>query len=95
MATIGILQERAIRRSEVLNEQLQTALTSRVIIEQAKGLLAAHSGRGMDEAFDLLRRFCRLHHLRLVDVARKLAERTLDPRVVLAAPAPTRRGERR
>src|ERR1700710_1740632 len=44
VATIGILQERAIRRGEVINEQLQTALNNRVIIEQAKGVIAERSG---------------------------------------------------
>jgi transcriptional regulator with GAF, ATPase, and Fis domain len=69
VATIGLLQERAIRRGEVLAEQLQGALNSRVIIEQAKGALAQIHGCTIDEAFDLLRRHCRAHGLRLTEVA--------------------------
>lgn len=86
VATIAILQERAIRRAEVLNEQLQAALTSRVIIEQAKGVLAQHSQLHMDEAFNLMRRYARAHNKRLADVARDLTERALDPNAVIAAP---------
>jgi GAF domain-containing protein len=87
VATIGILQERAIHRSEVVNEQLQTALNSRVVIEQAKGVLAHHLGISTDEAFNRLRDYVRGHNLRLADVARLLATRQLDPRM-LALPAP-------
>ena len=85
VATIGILQERAIRRGEVLNEQLQTALTSRVVVEQAKGLLAQHHGISMDAAFDQLRRYARAHNLRLANVARQLATRRLDPATITPA----------
>jgi hypothetical protein len=86
VATIGILQERAIRHGEVLNEQLQTALTSRVVVEQAKGVLAQHHGISMDAAFDQLRRYARAHSLRLVNVARQLATRRLDPATITPAP---------
>jgi transcriptional regulator with GAF, ATPase, and Fis domain len=82
VATIGILQERAIRRGEILNEQLQSALTSRVVIEQAKGVLAQHHGVGMDAAFDRLRRYSRTHNLRLAEVARQLATSQLDPAAI-------------
>ena len=92
VATIGILQERAIRRGEVLNEQLQTALTSRVVVEQAKGVLAQHHGLTMDAAFDQLRRYARAHNLRLADVARQLATSTLDPATITTpTPANSRR----
>ena len=87
IATIGILQERAIRRGEVVNEQLQTALNSRVIIEQAKGVLSHHLGLSTDEAFNRLRGYVRSRNLRLADVARLLATRQLDP-AKLAIPGP-------
>ncbi len=74
VATIGILSERAIRRGEVVNEQLQTALTSRVIIEQAKGILAERGQLNMSEAFDRLRRFARNRNLLLAEVAREIVE---------------------
>jgi GAF domain-containing protein len=69
VATIGLLQERAVRRGEVLTEQLQGALNSRVIIEQAKGAIAQMRGCSVDEAFTLMRGYCRNHNLRLSDVA--------------------------
>lgn len=69
VATIGLLQERTIRRGEVLTEQLQGALNSRVVIEQAKGAVAQHKGITVDEAFDLLRAHARRNSLRLGDVA--------------------------
>jgi hypothetical protein len=72
VATIGILSERAIRRGEVLTEQLQAALNSRIIIEQAKGVLAQRGELGMDAAFDRLRRFARHRNLRLSEVARQV-----------------------
>ncbi|WP_035303988.1 GAF and ANTAR domain-containing protein [Actinokineospora inagensis] len=82
-ATIGILQERAIRRGEVLTEQLQTALNSRVIIEQAKGVLSHAGDLDMDLTFEVLRDYARHHSARLSDVAAQLANATLDPRTVL------------
>jgi GAF domain-containing protein len=83
-ATIGILQERAVRRGETLSEQLQTALNSRVIIEQAKGVLSVTGELTMDIAFTALRSYARRNNLRLSDVARAVADRELDPAVVLA-----------
>lgn len=87
VATIGILQERAIRRAEVVTEQLQAALHSRVTIEQAKGAVAAAIGVSMDIAFDRLRRYARSHNERLSEVARRIVERELDVGAVVPRPS--------
>jgi ANTAR domain-containing protein len=89
VATIGILQERAIRRGEVLNEQLHTALNSRILIEQAKGVLAERGNLSMDTAFDRLRSYARRHNLRLSAVAQQVIDTDLAA-AVLATPATTR-----
>jgi GAF domain-containing protein len=69
VAAIGLLQERAISRAEVLTEQLQSALTSRIIIEQAKGALAQAYGVSVDVAFDAIRSYARRNNRRLSDIA--------------------------
>lgn len=69
VAAIGLLQERAIRRGEALTEQLQGALNSRIVIEQAKGAVAQAKGISVDEAFTAIRAYARRHNRRLTDVA--------------------------
>lgn len=69
VATIGLLHERAIRHHQVLAEQLQGALNSRVTIEQAKGLLSQRFGIEMPEAFGILREYSRDNNRRLSEVA--------------------------
>ena len=82
VATIGLLQERAIRRGEVLTEQLQGALNSRVVIEQAKGALAQLRRVSVDEAFTLMRSYARSNGRRLSEVAQAIVS---DDRSGLAA----------
>ena len=69
VAAIGLIQERAIRHGEVLTEQLQGALNSRVVIEQAKGAVAQARGVSVDEAFVSIRSYARSNNRRLTDVA--------------------------
>lgn len=76
VASIALLQERAIHQGEVLTEQLQTALDSRIAIEQAKGALAQLHGTTPDQAFEKMRTYSRRHGMRLVVVARAV---TSDP----------------
>jgi GAF domain-containing protein len=74
IATIAILQERNIAHAEVLTTQLQGALNSRIVIEQAKGALSRTEGVSVDEAFVLLRDRARRNRTRLVDVARAVLD---------------------
>ncbi|MHB8439977.1 MAG: GAF and ANTAR domain-containing protein [Acidimicrobiales bacterium] len=78
LATISILRHRVTTESQVLNEQLSRALTSRIVIEQAKGVIAERAGTDLAEAFARLRRYARAHNLLLTDVARAAVDGTLD-----------------
>ena len=69
VATIAILQERAIASAEMLTEQLQGALNSRIVIEQAKGVVSREHDVSVDAAFEALRTHARNNHSRLVDLA--------------------------
>jgi transcriptional regulator with GAF, ATPase, and Fis domain len=87
IATIGILQERAIRRQEVVAEQLQVALDSRVMIEQAKGILAERMEMSPAEAFVLLRRYARSHNHSLTQLAATVISGTGSPLVTRPRPS--------
>lgn len=86
VATIALLQERAIRERSMLAEQLQAALRTRVVIEQAKGMLAEYLSTTVDDAFGLLRKYARDHNRGLTDVARELVERKLPHGAVAGRP---------
>lgn len=79
IATIAILQNRHTLAAHELNAQLESALASRVVIEQAKGMIAERRHIPVDEAFTELRGHARSHNLRLADVARSTVDGTLDP----------------
>jgi transcriptional regulator with GAF, ATPase, and Fis domain len=76
VATISLLHERSMRHSDTLHEQLQAALNSRVIIEQAKGKLAERLGIDTTEAFSILRSYARNRNLRLADLAQAFIDGT-------------------
>ncbi len=78
VATIAIMQERAISRAETLTEQLQGALNSRIVIEQAKGMIAHRHGVDVDTAFERLRAHARRSQLRLADLAREIVAGSAD-----------------
>lgn len=70
VAAVGILHQRILVRAEVINQQLQTALNTRTVIEQAKGVLAERGAIDMDQSFTLLRGYARRTNQRLADLAR-------------------------
>ena len=77
VATIGLLQERAVKEQTILTGQLQGALTSRVVIEQAKGILAERLSVAPEEAFTVMRRFARSTSQPLSGVASRIIDGTL------------------
>jgi GAF domain-containing protein len=80
LAALSILQHRASAEAQRLNEQLSVALTSRIVIEQAKGVISERAGIDLADAFARLRGYARNANLPLTDVARAAVNGTLDPR---------------
>jgi GAF domain-containing protein len=88
LATISVLQTRAADEARRVTEQLSRALTSRILIEQAKGVIFERAGVDMDTAFSRLRSFARTNNRRLTEVAEAAIDGTLDPNVWRATPRP-------
>jgi GAF domain-containing protein len=86
IATIAILQHRGVLEAQLVNDQLQHALNSRVVIEQAKGIVAERKSLNMDQAFATLRNHARTHNLRLSDVARDVVSGTLTAAALMRPP---------
>ncbi len=86
LATLSILQHRASTEAQQLNEQLSSALTSRIVIEQAKGVISERAGIGLAEAFGRMRNYARHHNLRLTDVAQAAVNGSLESKA-WAAPS--------
>ena len=79
VATIAILQNRASQEAQAVNEQLTRALNSRIVVEQAKGVIAERLGLEMGEAFARLRGHARNHNLRLADLASPVVDGDIQP----------------
>jgi GAF domain-containing protein len=79
IATIAIVQHQVAVDAQTLNNQLSSALNSRVVIEQAKGKISQATDTDMDGAFRLLRDHARNHNLRLADLAEQVAAGTISP----------------
>ena len=80
---IALLSHRAAQKSAVLAAQLQTALSSRIVIEQAKGMLAQRGGVSLEHAFEGLRSYARNNRLKLADVCTGIVDGTCDQTRVL------------
>jgi GAF domain-containing protein len=86
VATIAILQHRAAQEAQVINEQLTHALNSRIVIEQAKGMVAERLSLDMERSFIALRNHARNHNLRLADVANAVIDGSVAPSALDALP---------
>jgi transcriptional regulator with GAF, ATPase, and Fis domain len=85
VATIGLLHQRNTHDKTILSQQLQTALNSRVLIEQAKGALAAHTNLDVNQAFHKMRAYARCNNLTLTDVATAIIDQTMSIDVLVTA----------
>ncbi len=94
VASIALVQDRAAADQQVVNEQLQLALTSRVVLEQAKGVLSHTAEVDMATSFRMLRQYARDHNLRLSDLAQAVVHRKLPAQVVAVHSAARRDGTR-
>jgi GAF domain-containing protein len=92
VATIAILQERLIREGNLVAEQLHSALDSRIVIEQAKGVIAHSLSLDMPDAFSVLRTYARNNNLTIRSVAEQISNRTLTVHSMLAG-SPGPRGD--
>ena len=83
VASVALVQDKAVADKAVITEHLQTALNSRVVLEQAKGILAQLGGLEMAPAFGALRTYARDNNLRLTEVAQAVVARRLPGSKVL------------
>ena len=83
VATIALIQDRAAADKSIVNEQLQIALDSRVVLEQAKGVLSYSGDLEIPDAFAALRYYARDHGIKLTDLATALVSRAVPAAVVL------------
>jgi transcriptional regulator with GAF, ATPase, and Fis domain len=90
VATIGILQERSLHDAHAFSAQLEVALESRVVIEQAKGVVAERSDIDVDTAFERIRGFARSHNRLLSETAREIVSGSLAADALLAAAGQTK-----
>ena len=91
VATIGLIQQRALHQQDIVVDQLHTALDSRVLVEQAKGVLAERHGIDPGQAFTLLRAYARNHNKRLTELAATVINDTTTTELLRGAPAATAR----
>ena len=82
IATIALLQQRTAANSEIERAQLQHALTSRIVLEQVKGILAERWQVSVDEAFTAFRSYARAHQLQLARLAREIADNAFDTTLI-------------
>jgi GAF domain-containing protein len=85
VATIGILQERALTDARVVTSQLEAALESRIVIEQAKGIVAERNHVSIDVAFTTLRSYARAHNLLLSHTAHNIINGNLTAEALIAS----------